>query len=108
MQDAVVDALERQWPGFRGSVEQADVATPLTYRRYTGTWRGAYMTWVMTPATMAKFRLIPKTLPGLDNFYQAGMWVMAPGGVPTAVKTARDVVHLVCRRDGRRFVTTMA
>jgi phytoene dehydrogenase-like protein len=104
--EAVTEALERRWPGFRASVEQSDVSSPLTYRRYTGTWRGSFMTWSLTPATMAKFRLIPKMLPGLDNFYQAGMWVMAPGGVPTAVRTARDVVHLICRKDGRHFTTT--
>lgn len=105
VRDAVVDALDRRWPGFRSRVEESDAASPLTYRRYAGTWRGSFMTWSLTPATMAKFRLIPKTLPGLESLYQAGMWVMAPGGVPTAVRTARDVVHLICRKDGRRFTT---
>jgi phytoene dehydrogenase-like protein len=103
----VVAILDRQFPGLAAAVVQSDVATPATYHRYTGSYRGSYMTWIMTPVTTRKFRLIPKTIPGLEGFYQAGMWVMAPGGLPTAAKTARDVVQLMCRRDGKKFRAAM-
>jgi phytoene dehydrogenase-like protein len=85
------------------AVEVVDVATPTTYARYTGSWKGAYMTWVQTPETSNSLRLIKKTVPGLEGFWLAGMWVMAPGGVPTGAKTGRDVVQMMCRKDGRKF-----
>jgi phytoene dehydrogenase-like protein len=105
---AVVGILDKRFPGIAAAVVQSDVATPATYHRYTGSYRGSFMTWILTPGTAGKFRLIPKTFPGLEGFYQAGMWVMAPGGLPTAARTARDVVQLMCRRDGKKFTTSIA
>ena len=99
----VAREIERKISGFGAAIEVADVATPATYARYTGNWKGTYMTWVQTPATVNSLRSIKKTVPGLDNFWLSGMWVMAPGGVPTGAKTSRDVVELMCRKDGRRF-----
>jgi hypothetical protein len=37
----------------------------------------------------------------------AGMWTQVGGGVPTAALTARHVVELMCKADGRKFVTTI-
>ncbi len=33
----------------------------------------------------------------------AGRWMTSPGGLPVAVKTARDVVQIFCREQGVRF-----
>jgi phytoene dehydrogenase-like protein len=100
---AVTGAIDCFIPGFKSAVEVVDVATPATYARYTGSWKGAFMSWVQTPESAASLRLIRKTVPGLERFWLAGMWVMSPGGVPTGAKTARDVVQMMCRRDGRKF-----
>lgn len=99
----VTEAIDAVLPGFAAAVEVVDVATPATYARYTGNWKGTYMTWVQTPESSGFLRMIKKTVPGLDCFWLAGMWVMASGGVPTGAKTARDVVQVMCRRDGKRF-----
>ena len=48
-----------------------------------------------------------KTLPGLDNFYMAGQWVEPGGGLPTAAMSGRNVTQIVCKKDKRRFETTM-
>ena len=101
--EAAAAELERRFPGFRSRLEVTDVATPPTYARYTGNWKGTYMTWVLTPEVSRRFRLVKKTVPGLDNFWLSGMWVMPPGGVPVGAKTSRDIIQLICRRDGKRF-----
>lgn len=106
--ETVVTELERFHPGLRGRLLMSDVATPLTFERYTRSWQGSYMTWIHDAATQNRFRVICKTLPGLSGFYLCGMWVMAPGGVPAAAKTARDVVQMLCKAEGRRFTTTFA
>jgi phytoene dehydrogenase-like protein len=101
----VLASLERILPGVRENLAMSDVATPLSFERYTGSWHGTYMTWMHNAETQKRFRVIKKTVPGLENFYMCGMWLMAPGGVPTAAKTARDVVQIICRTDRKKFTT---
>ena len=100
----VLDSLEDFYPGIKAKVEMTDVATPYTYVRYTRNYRGAFEGWIMTGASLIS--PVPKTLPGLRNFYLAGQWVEPGGGVPTAVVSGRKCIKRVCRDDGRPFVTT--
>ncbi len=84
------------------------VVTPMTYVRYTGNWKGTFMTWILNSDNAKCFRLVKKTVPGLDNFWLSGMWVMPPGGLPTAVKTSRDIIQMICRKSGKSFRATPA
>ncbi len=97
----VLARLEAYYPGLAAQVEVTDVATPYTTWRYTLNWRGAYEGWLPTGAQI--MTPLPRTLPGLGNFYMAGQWVMPGGGVPTCLLSGRDAVRIMCRRDGRRF-----
>jgi phytoene dehydrogenase-like protein len=103
--ETVAGQFEKIYPGFRSKIEASDVATPMTYVRYTGNRDGSYMTWSLVGKNARKFQVIPKQVPGLDNFWLAGMWVMAPGGVPTGAKTGRDVIQMICRREKKKFRT---
>ncbi|MFC1718575.1 phytoene desaturase family protein [Candidatus Poribacteria bacterium] len=71
--DAVIDQLEKRFPGIKEQVEVIDVATPVTYERYTGNWQGSYMGWANTTENAGK--MMDRTLPGLGSFYMAGQWV---------------------------------
>ena len=101
--DAVVRALDRRYPGLKDQVEMVDVATPATTVRHTGNWRASFEGFMPTPEYLMKG--LPKRLPGLDDFYMVGQWVQPGGGLPTGVMTARDVLQLVCDRDGAEFTT---
>lgn len=103
-----LDALEKRFPGIQNKVEQSDVATPMTYIRYTNNWKGSFMTWLTTPDNYKELRKIPYQLPDVDNLYFSGMWIMAPGGLPTGVKTSRDILQLICKKEDRQFSTTTA
>ncbi len=59
----------------------------------------------ITPDLAKRFRMVKKILPGLKNFWLSGMWVMSPGGLPTDVKTSRDIVQIICKQDKKRFET---
>jgi phytoene dehydrogenase-like protein len=101
----IIEHLDDRFPGLASAVEMKDVATPLTFKRYTGNWQGSFEGWLMTPEN---FNMrIPKTLPGLDSFYMAGQWVQPGGGLPGGVNSGREVIQLICRNDGRTFTTTM-
>ncbi len=102
--DNVINELDSLYPGFASQVEVVDVATPATYFRYTDNWKGSTMSWIATTANFGKN--VPKTLPRLDNFYLAGQWITPGGGVSVALKTARDVLQIICKKDKIRFQTT--
>jgi len=102
--DQVIVALEQRFPGISSQVEMRDVATPVTWERYTGNWRGSYEGWFPTAKTM-RMRM-SKTLPGLDSFYMAGQWVEPGGGLPPAVMSGRHSIQILCKKDKKRFVTT--
>jgi phytoene dehydrogenase-like protein len=97
----VIAGLEQKFPGITSQVEMHDVATPITWERYTGNWRGAYEGWMF-----GAYGNISKTLPGLNNFYMAGQWVNAGGGMPTAAMSGFHTIQFICQKDGRKFITT--
>jgi phytoene dehydrogenase-like protein len=103
--DQVIALLDQRYPGLAGQVEMRDVATPMTWERYTGNWQGSMEGWLMTQKTFPPFRM-NRTLPGLKDFYMAGQWVEPGGGVPTAALSGRNVMQIICKRDRRAFVTT--
>ena len=103
--DAVIIQLDQRFPGIRDNIEIIDVATPVTYERYTGNWKGSYMGWLETPQTAGKY--MKRSLPGLGNFYMAGQWIYMGGGVPGAVMSGRHLVQIICKQDKRKFTTTV-
>lgn len=101
--DALVSALDRKFPGLSALVEMRDVATPLTFHRYTGNWQGSFEGWQITPGNWKKF--MKKTLPGLRDFYMCGQWVEPGGGIPAVAMSGRNVVQIICKKDRRKFST---
>jgi phytoene dehydrogenase-like protein len=98
----VLSCLEEIRPGIKEKIEVVDVATPMTYIRYTNTWKGS-------PMGFAKNILLnlPRTLPGLKNFFMVGQWV-GDMGVSGAAKSGRDIVQLICKQDKKGFMTAKA
>lgn len=100
------EQIALRYPGFGDRVEMIDVVTPLTWARYTGNWRGAYMSWDTSADMSTASRYTPKGVPGLDGFYMASMWTNAPGGVCGAALGARETVQLLCHADKKPFEVT--
>jgi phytoene dehydrogenase-like protein len=107
--DAVVSALDERFPGLAADVEVVDVATPITWERHTGNWRGAYQGWLPTRRAIASRMLQGQrnALPGLANFFMVGQWVVG-SGLPSVAPAGRSLVKQLCLRDGRPFLTTIA
>ncbi len=107
----VMEQMDRRLPGIASQVEVVDVATPLTFERYTGNWQGSFEGWQMTPKTLGMVmsgKGMRKTLPGLENFYMIGQWVEPGGGLPSGVMSARAMIKTLCAKDQRPFVTKAA
>jgi phytoene dehydrogenase-like protein len=105
----VVDLLEQRFPGIAQDVEMVDVATPLTFERYTGNWKGSFEGWLLTPQNaFTMMRPMRQTLPDLQNFYMCGQWVEPGGGLPTGVMSGRRLVQTICKEDRQPFETQVA
>ncbi|MBI4731111.1 MAG: NAD(P)/FAD-dependent oxidoreductase, partial [Chloroflexi bacterium] len=106
--DVLLDQVERWHPGLRADVEFRDEATPLSYERYTGNWMGATCGWLLAKETVPlMIQGVPKTLPGLKNFWMAGQWVEPGGTVSLAAASGRNVVQLICAQDRKPFQTSL-
>jgi len=96
--------LDKRYPGLSDKVEMTDVATPMTWVRYTGNWKGSYEGW--REISLGFGKRIDKTLPGLDGFYMVGQWVEPGGGLPPAAQSGRNVMQVICKKDKKSFVTS--
>ena len=102
----IIEGITKLYPDFKSHVREVDVATPVTFRRYTGNYRGSYEGWLLTKKSMTV--QLPKSLKGLSDFYMAGHWTSSGGGLPAAASTARQAVKLLCRHNKIKFTTTTA
>jgi phytoene dehydrogenase-like protein len=99
--DEVIAAIEKRYPEIKDKIEVIDVATPMTYTHYANAWKGAYMSWLVTPET-GIFK-VPKKLSGLSNFFMTGQWTNPPGGLSSALLAGRNIVQIICNKDKKKF-----
>jgi phytoene dehydrogenase-like protein len=102
--ETVIRLIDRRFPGFADHVEMIDVATPATFERYTGSWQGSPMAWLVTDKTIR--RNMSKTLPKLDNFYMIGQWTQS-GCISFMAIQGSHVVQIQCKKDKKTFITAM-
>lgn len=99
----VIDILDNKFGRIKEYLEVTDVATPATYHQFTGNWQGSVQGWMPGKNIMAPSP-VKMQLPGLKNFYYASHWSMPGGGLPTAVKSARDMARTIVARHGKTFI----
>ncbi len=100
--EAVAAALAEHMPEMDGKVEVCDVATPLTYERYCGNWKGSWMTEI----NEENFNLgaYPSFIEGMERLYFAGQRLIRPGGLPIALVTGRAAVEKLCEDTGTALI----
>lgn len=89
----IMTMIAQQIPEADGRIEVCDIATPLTYERYCGNWKGSWMTEMKAGMRMEPY---PNTIAGLKGVYFAGQRMMPPGGLPPALLTGRAAVEQLC------------
>lgn len=73
------------------SVKKLDIATPVTYERYCGAYKGSWMSFGLTPE--GKQLRHNGKIKDINNIYMAGQWLMSPGGLPVAALTGKWAVQ---------------
>ncbi len=102
----LVELLDKRFPGIASQVEVIDVATPITFKRFTGNWQGSFEGWLVTPEnSYTIMKPMSNMLPGLSNFYMCGQWVQPGGGLPTGIISGRGLIKKLCKEDHRKFRT---
>lgn len=94
--------LYRFYPETEGKVEMCDVTTPLTYERYCGAYHGAYMGFMLTPATSRMFH--SGIIKGISGLYAAGQWFSVMGGLPDALVSGKSAVQRICVNECIHFL----
>jgi len=93
----VIDQADRKLGGLKAGIEEVDIATPATYQKYTNNWNGSVQGWLPGKNIIAQSP-VKSELPGLKEFYFIGHWTIPGGGLPVAIKSARDAVQKICHR----------
>ncbi|HXX57046.1 MAG TPA: NAD(P)/FAD-dependent oxidoreductase [Thermodesulfovibrionales bacterium] len=107
--DKVIDILEwRYFTGLRSQIEVIDVPTAVTWERYMG---GTHGFANMPNKKISFLRTIfgnrqEMTLPGLSNFYMAGVWVTSAGALFMNALSGRKVIEAICRGDNKKCIGT--
>ncbi len=94
----IIGHADARFGGLKEKAEVVDVATPATFQRYTNNWKGSVQGWLPGKNIIAQSPVQSK-LPGLKNFYFCGHWAIPGGGLPVAIKSARDVAQMICHRE---------
>lgn len=103
--DTIIEKLSAKLPQIKDKVVVWDVATPLTYERYCGTYKGSWMT-VLEKGDKAT--TYPNTSENIANLYFAGQRLQPPGGLPVAASTGRTAIQYLCRDTDSVFQGKMA
>lgn len=90
---AFIDILAEKYPQTAGKIAVWDVATPLTYERFLGSYKGSWMT---VQGVGDKIVYYPSKPEGISCVYFAGQRLRSPGGLTVALDSGRKAVQTLC------------
>ena len=83
-------------------IKLIDVATPLTYERYTNAYKGSYMSFLTTK--WSRGLIEPNYSRKLKHFVLAGQWIMPPGGLPIALMSGKYAIVRIAKLNKQKFI----
>lgn len=89
----ITDLIGKYGQDNFGELEFLDLVTPLTFPKWTHSYRGSFMTYKLSKKNR-QFILRNDVLP-LRNVALAGNWLMIPGGVPVAIQQGKFAAHTI-------------
>jgi phytoene dehydrogenase-like protein len=85
-------------PDLSKHIVVKEIATPLTYERYTLNSEGATVGWSWDPKYVLTTKYsssVGSLRTSIKNLFTVGHWCYCPGGVPSAMLTARMVADII-------------
>jgi len=99
--DKFIKIIESRFPETKGAIEVTDMATPLTYERYTASFEGSWMSVWKPGDPMFILPAKSKTVRGL---YFASERSMMPGGLIIAGWAGRRAAQTICKDTRTEFI----
>lgn len=87
----LISAAEEVIPELSKHIVCKDIATPLTFERYTLNSEGA-MGWFPSPGSKERSQKTP-----IKNLYQAGHWTFPGSGIDSVISSGRNAAQLVLK-----------
>ncbi len=89
----LIDSATQLIPGLASHILVKDIATPLTFERYTLNSGGASMGWFPTPGNGIRSQRTP-----IKNLYQAGAWTYPGASLYAVVQSGRAAAQLILKQ----------
>ena len=93
----IMEIIEAHFPQVGGKLKCIDVWTPATYRRYTDSEIGSWMSFAL-PSKMFPLR-VGNGVKGLSNVILATQWQQSPGGLPIAAEGGRLAIETINQKE---------
>ena len=91
----VKSAIERQYISLKNKLKLLDVWTPASYKRYTASASGTYMSFAFSSKVIPARK--SNRIKGLKNVVLATQWIQALGGLPVAAECGKIAVKTLER-----------
>lgn len=96
----LIQAANSLLPGIDKQIVHSELWHPVRYAAEFGAWGGASAGWSLHPS-----HLLTKGFPGwtspIKNLYHASQWAYSPGGIPSAMLSARQVSRAILGAGGQ-------
>jgi all-trans-retinol 13,14-reductase len=93
----LIAAAEAIIPGLADHIVVKDIATPLTFERYTLNSQGASMGWFPTPGSRMRSQITP-----IKNLYQVGAWTYPGASIYAVVPSGKTAAQIVLKQIGSK------
>lgn len=99
--EIIKDVIEGEFKELKNKLKVIDVWTPSTYKRYTDSDIGSFMSFALPPSVIPK--AISNVVKGLDNVILASQWLQIPGGLPIAAKVGKRAIETIIKKDSSKL-----
>ena len=97
---SVSELILNRYPELKNSLECIDVWTPASYKRFSNSDIGSFMSFAMPP------KYVParasNKIKGLNNVFLATQWQQVPGGLPIAALCGKEANKTICTREAQK------
>lgn len=89
--------IVKQFPGADGRLVLLDTYSPVTFMKWCGAYKGAYMSFFEQKGY--KSLTAKNRIKGLPNVFLASQWLTTNGGLPIAVTSGKFAISCVIKSD---------
>lgn len=96
---AIEEIILDKYPELKEQIKCIDIWTPATYRRYTNSEIGSFMSFAF-PAKIFP-RKVTNRVDNVKNVILATQWLQAPGGLPIAAGSGKKAIDTIVKKESR-------